>query len=130
LDVQSKTRREHAEREKRLEDLAVRVLVAMRERDGAVADADRRAGQALEDVAKDGRIDLGCVLGSASFEVPLGDGADAAIVGEGNTALVSFTMTLLKRLQGLGSSPAIDYDAYAAWGRSRSTGDGNRANSR
>jgi hypothetical protein len=86
--------------------------------------------QALKDVVKDGRIDLGCVLGSASFEVPSDDGADAAIVGEANTALVSFTMTLLKRLQGLGSSPAIDYDAYAAWGRSRSTGDGNRANSR
>jgi len=47
LDVQSKRRRERAELEKRLEGLAVRVLVAMRERDAAVADAERRAGKAL-----------------------------------------------------------------------------------
>jgi hypothetical protein len=47
LEAQSKRRRERAEREKRLEDLAVRVLVAMRERDAAVAEADRRAGLAL-----------------------------------------------------------------------------------
>jgi hypothetical protein len=53
LDVQSKRRRERAEREKRLEDLAVRVLVAMRERDAAVADAERRAGQALREMTED-----------------------------------------------------------------------------
>jgi len=47
LDANSKPRRERAEREKRLEDLAVRVLVAVRERDAAVADAERRAVQAL-----------------------------------------------------------------------------------
>ena len=47
LGAQSKRRRERAEREKRLEDLAVRMLVAVRERDVAVAEADRRAGRAL-----------------------------------------------------------------------------------
>jgi hypothetical protein len=47
LDAQSKRRRDRAAREKRLEDLAVRVLVAVRERDAAVADAERRAGEAL-----------------------------------------------------------------------------------
>lgn len=45
LDAQSKRCRERAAREKRLEDLVVRVLVAVRERDAAVADADRRAGR-------------------------------------------------------------------------------------
>jgi hypothetical protein len=50
LDVQSRRRRERAEREKRLEALAVRVLVAVRERDAAVAQADRRAGQALREM--------------------------------------------------------------------------------
>ena len=45
LDAQSKRRRERAAREKRLEDLVVRVLVAVRERDAAVADAARRAGR-------------------------------------------------------------------------------------
>ena len=53
LDAQSKRRRERAEREKRLENLAVRVLVAMRERDAAMADADRRAGQALCQMTED-----------------------------------------------------------------------------
>ena len=50
LDAQSKRRQARAEREKRLEDLAVRVLVAVREREAAVADADRRAGTALRDM--------------------------------------------------------------------------------
>jgi hypothetical protein len=53
LDVQSKRRRERAEREKRLEGLVVRVLVAVRERDAAVVDADRRAGQALREMTED-----------------------------------------------------------------------------
>jgi hypothetical protein len=53
LDVQSKRRRERAEREKRLENLAVRVLVAMREREAAAADADRRAGEALREMTED-----------------------------------------------------------------------------
>ena len=52
LDAQSKRRRGRAEREKRLEDLAVRVLVAVRERDAAAADADRRAGNALRDMTE------------------------------------------------------------------------------
>jgi hypothetical protein len=53
LDAQSKRRRERAEREKRLEDLAVRVLVAVRERDAAVSDAERRAGEALREMTED-----------------------------------------------------------------------------
>jgi hypothetical protein len=53
LDAQSRRRRERAAREKRLEDLVVRVLVAVRERDAAVADADRRAGEALREMTKD-----------------------------------------------------------------------------
>ena len=53
LDAQSKRRRERAEREKKLEYLAVRVLVAIRERDAAVADADRRAGKALREMTED-----------------------------------------------------------------------------
>ena len=53
LDAQSKMRRERAEREKKLEFLAVRVLVAIRERDGAVLEADRRAGKALREMTED-----------------------------------------------------------------------------
>jgi hypothetical protein len=53
LDAQSNRRRERAEREKRLEGLAVRVLIAVRERDAAVADAERRAGKALRELTED-----------------------------------------------------------------------------
>jgi len=53
LDAQSKRRRGWAEREKRLEELAVRVLVAVRERDAAMADANRRAGEALREMTED-----------------------------------------------------------------------------
>jgi len=58
LDAQSKRRRERAEREKRLEDLAVRVLVAVRERDAAVADAERRAGEALREMTQDAGLSV------------------------------------------------------------------------
>jgi hypothetical protein len=53
LDAQSKRRRERAGREKRLEGLAVRVLVALRERDAAVSDAERRVGEALREMTKE-----------------------------------------------------------------------------
>src|SRR5665647_3446838 len=53
LDAQSKRRRGRAEREKRLEVLAVRVLVAVRERDAAVAEAERQAGEALREMTED-----------------------------------------------------------------------------
>jgi hypothetical protein len=53
LDAQSKRRRERAGRERRLEGLAVRVLVAIRERNAAVAAAERRAGEALREMTED-----------------------------------------------------------------------------
>ena len=48
LDVQAARRKERADRERRLEGLAVTVLTALGERDGAVRDAERRAGEALQ----------------------------------------------------------------------------------
>ena len=53
LDVQSRRRRERAERDRRLEHLAVEVLVAIRERDAAVGQAERRAGDALRMMTED-----------------------------------------------------------------------------
>lgn len=47
LEGQAKIRAERAERDKRLQALAVRVLVAVRERDAAVAQAERHAGESL-----------------------------------------------------------------------------------
>lgn len=45
--AQAKMRVQRAEREKRLEGLAVQGLIAVRERDAAIAAAERRAGGAL-----------------------------------------------------------------------------------
>ena len=47
LDAQAVRRKERADRERRLEALAVAVLTALGERDALVRDAERRAGQAL-----------------------------------------------------------------------------------
>ncbi len=71
--------------------------------------------KALSDIEQGGEIDLGCVLGDGSFEILAGSDAGEVLASDPNRALVSFTLTLLKRLQGIGSAPAIDYDAYANW---------------
>ena len=53
LDAQAARRRERADRERRLEALAVAVLTALGERDGAVKDAEMRAGEALRAMSVD-----------------------------------------------------------------------------
>ena len=53
LDAQAARRKERADRERRLEALAVAVLTALGERDGAVKDAERRAGEALRSMSED-----------------------------------------------------------------------------
>jgi len=52
LDAQAVLRKQRAARERRLEGLAVEVLTALGERDGAVPD-ERRAGQALQTMTED-----------------------------------------------------------------------------
>ncbi len=47
LSVQAQRRRARAERDRRLEGLAVQVLTAVGERDAAVAETEQRAGEAL-----------------------------------------------------------------------------------
>ena len=53
LDARAARRRERADRERRLEALAVAVMTALGERDGAVKDAERRAGEALRAMSED-----------------------------------------------------------------------------
>ena len=53
LGAQAARRKERADRERRLEGLAVAVLTALGERDGAVKDAERRAGEALRSMSED-----------------------------------------------------------------------------
>jgi hypothetical protein len=53
LDAQAARRRERADRERRLEALAVAVPTALGERDRAVKDAEMRAGEALRAMSVD-----------------------------------------------------------------------------
>jgi len=53
LDAQAQRRRERAERDKRIENLAVDVLAAFEERKAAIADCERRAGRALQKLTGD-----------------------------------------------------------------------------
>lgn len=48
LDAQAVRHKERAERERRIEGLAVEVMTALGERDAAVRDAERRACAALQ----------------------------------------------------------------------------------
>jgi hypothetical protein len=77
--------------------------------------SDAEAIRVGDDANANGRIDVGCVLGHGTFEIPHGSSSHDVVISTAETALSSFTLTLLKRLQGIGSVPAIDYDAYAQW---------------
>jgi hypothetical protein len=58
LDAQALLRKERADRERRLQGLAVAVLTALGERDALVRDAERRAGQALRTMTDDEGLSL------------------------------------------------------------------------
>ena len=53
LDAQAVLRKERADRQRRLQGLAIAVLTALAERDAMVRDAERRAGQALRTMTDD-----------------------------------------------------------------------------
>jgi hypothetical protein len=71
--------------------------------------------RALQDGAPNGAVDLGCVLGHGAFEIPDLSRRSEAVLSEPEVALVTFLLRLLRRLQALGSPPAIDYAAYERW---------------
>jgi hypothetical protein len=58
LDAQAVLRKERADRERRLGRLAVEVLTAPSERDAAVRDAERRAGEALQTMTTEEGLSL------------------------------------------------------------------------
>jgi hypothetical protein len=58
LDAQATLRKERADRERRLEALAVAVLTALAERDALVQDAEQRARQALLTMTDDEGLSL------------------------------------------------------------------------
>jgi hypothetical protein len=59
-------------------------------------------------------LDVGCAVEDGGFIVNRdGDGHRVGLeASEATVALISFVMRLLKRLQIVGSAPAIDYDSY------------------
>ena len=70
LDAQAQRRRERAERDKRIEALAVDVLTAIAERKAAVAQCDLRAGHALRQMFDDEGLSLAQVGEWCGVEVP------------------------------------------------------------
>jgi hypothetical protein len=75
LDAQAVLRKERADRERRLQCLAVAVLTALAERDALVRDAERRVGQALRTMTDDEGLSVReavawCGSGVAVREVP------------------------------------------------------------
>ena len=58
LDAQAVLRKERADRQRRLQGLAIAVLTALAERDAMVRDAERRAGQALRTMTDDGGLSV------------------------------------------------------------------------
>jgi hypothetical protein len=71
--------------------------------------------EALTDAGTEGWIDVGCVLGEGSFEMASNASTDGVSVGPRECALISFVLSLLRRLQAMGSASGIDYMAYASW---------------
>ena len=69
----------------------------------------------LKALPVDGRIDLGCSLKNGSYEIAYDGPEPAAEIKDGDVALLSFFLRLLAHLQALGTAPAIDIAAYAAW---------------
>ena len=58
-EMAEKRRKEREERERRVIDLAERVMVAIGERDAAVAETEKRAGEALRELTERERLSLG-----------------------------------------------------------------------
>ncbi|MFC7724174.1 hypothetical protein ACFQW6_03580 [Nocardioides sp. GCM10028917] len=58
-ETAERRRREHEDRERRVIDLAERAMVAIGERDAAVAETEKRAGEALRELTEREGLSLG-----------------------------------------------------------------------
>lgn len=59
------------------------------------------------------RIDFGCALRHGSFDVDYSDSSPNIRISSSETSLIFLFLTLLSRLQILGTVPAIEFDEYA-----------------
>ena len=74
------------------------------------------------------RLDFGCAVSAGSFEVQYGEsGIESFNQSDASTTLFFFFLTLLYRLQTLGTVPAIDYQSYLAQLNGGSGEDGGGA---
>lgn len=76
----------------------------------------------VRDAEADGRLDLGCSLLGGAFNVDYSGAAPEITTSVAEDALVSFFMTLLHRLQPLGTVTAIDLTAYGEFTLGRKHG--------
>lgn len=60
----------------------------------------------------DSALDLGCALSDGAFEVAEGAYPDTVKVTSSDQALVAFFMSLVRRLQALGTVPVIEWEKY------------------
>lgn len=74
--------------------------------------ADQYVAKALAEDQGDGRLDMGCIAAYGTFGC---DGADCRTSIERDKAVTSFLLDLITKLQKIGTAPAIDMAAYAAW---------------
>lgn len=68
----------------------------------------------LNSLERGRHLNIGCAVSDGAFEVRYEGGGTEVIRRSGENTLVFFMLSLLKTLQGLGTVPAIDYDAYSA----------------
>ena len=74
---------------------------------------------AIQDQNHGGRLDLGCVLSHGGWQIRYEDSAANAEVTIGEHALVGFYLGLLRRLQEVGTAPAMDFDVWSEFLRHR-----------
>ena len=65
----------------------------------------------ISNFSNEERIELGCGLESGSFRVSYNDGLKIE-TSEKETALIFFFISLVSKLQELGTASAIEFDAY------------------
>lgn len=62
----------------------------------------------------DGYLNIGCAVANGAFEVQYEGGTIDLNIKRGDDTLIFFMLSLLHRLQALGTVPAIDYNAYSS----------------
>ena len=107
LDAQAVLRKERADREHRLERLAVAVLTALGERDAAVRDAERRAGAALQTMTNDKGLRCGGCRVVRKWR-PYGAGGDSATPTRARPAGRRRRLLSARRIDRLGHSQSSE----------------------